>query len=362
VALAAVGLIGTYRYWESYYEHRGFATVAFLPHAHPGHRHRIEFYSAALHREADYYVYLPPGYPAPGRRYPAYYLLHGSPGRPQVYYGIASMGTRMDNLISLHAMRPMILVLPDARIGGSAFSDSEWANTPAGAYESYLLEVVRDVDTRFAAIPSRGARVVAGFSMGGYGAVNVALHHPEVFGNVQSWSGYYRQSRTGVFAGAGRASLAYNSPLDFVRRDHALLHRFPTRFFLFTGRDDNLSPQLAPMADALAAAGATVSYALYHGGHDWQLWHAHLDQMLRLASADATTPLRRHGRAPGSRRARFLTPGVVPIPHGLGRHRPSLGPSLLPGAIQRTLHPRARARHHRRHRRRAPAIRFVNLA
>ena len=44
------------------------------------------------------------------------------------------------------------------------------------------------------------------------------------------------------------------------------------RAFLFIGRDDDSSPQTEPMAQALAARGAQVSYALYHGGHDWQLW------------------------------------------------------------------------------------------
>ena len=165
------------------------------------------------------------------------------------------MGVRMDNLISLHRMRPMILVFPDGRIGGSTYSDSEWANTRSGAYESYVLDVVRDVDARFATIAARGARVIAGFSMGAYGATNIALHHPEVFGNLQSWSGYYVETRTGVFAGAGRATLAYNSPLHYVHRLRRSLRADPLRAFLFTGRDDNSSPQLEPMARALAAAG-----------------------------------------------------------------------------------------------------------
>ncbi len=309
-----VGLLGAYSYWESYYEHRGFATVAFLPQAHPGQRRTVDFYSPALHREADYYVYLPPRYDPSRERYPVYYLLHGSPGRPEVFYGIASMGVRMDNLLSLHRMRPMILIFPDGRIGGSAYSDSEWANTRSGAYESYVLDVVHDVDARFATIANRRARVIAGFSMGGYGATNIAVHHPDVFANLQSWSGYYVQTRTGVFAGAGPAALTYNSPLDYVRRLRRALHADPLRAFLFTGRDDNDSPQLEPMARALAAAGASVRYALYHGGHDWQLWHAHLNQLLILASRDVREPLR-----PGSGRARSLTPGVIPIPHGTGR-------------------------------------------
>jgi hypothetical protein len=80
------------------------------------------------------------------------------------------------------------------------------------------------------------------------------------------------------------------------------------------------------MAQALAAAGASVSYALYRGGHDWQLWHAHLNQMLILASQDTSAqPVRGRGTAQN------LTPGVVPIPHGQGR-RAHRGAAARPAA------------------------------
>jgi enterochelin esterase-like enzyme len=187
LALAVTGLLGAFSYWESYYQHRGFTEVAYLPHARKGRHLTVHFYSTALHREADYLVYLPPGYYRARRRYPVYYLLHGSPGRPQVFYAIANLNIRMDNLISQHRMRPMILVYPDGRIGGSTYSDSEWANTPSGDYESYVIDVVRNVDQRFATIASRRDRVIAGFSAGAYGATNITLHHLSVFGNLQSW-------------------------------------------------------------------------------------------------------------------------------------------------------------------------------
>lgn len=314
LALLGTGLSGAYSYWESYYQHRGFAPVALVAGARKGRLVKVHFQSRALGRVADYYAYLPPVYDAAARRYPVYYLLHGSPGRPDAYLAIAHLGTRLDNLIAEQRMRPMILIFPDGRIGGSTFSDSEWANTPVGNFESYVLEVVRDVDRRFATIAHRGARVIAGFSAGGYGATNVALHNLPVFGNLQSWSGYYRASRHGVFAHATAAQLANNSPLDYVRALRRQLAVDPLRAFLFVGRDDDVSPQTEPMAHTLAARGASVSYALYHGGHDWQLWHAHLNQMMILASADVSKPLRH-----GSGRAGTLTPGVAPIPSGAGR-------------------------------------------
>ena len=314
--LGVVGLVGAYSYWESYYQHRGFATVAFLPHAGRGRLQTVHFYSRALHRMADYIVYTPPGYHTGRERYPVYYLLHGSPGRPVVFLDIAQLPVRMDNLIAQHRMRPMILVFPDGRIGGSTYSDSEWANTPSGNFASYVINVVRDVDHRFRTRANRRDRVIAGFSAGAYGATNIALQHVKTFASLQSWSGYYVETRSGAFANADPATLRANSPLDYVARLRATIAANPVRAFLFVGRDDDDSPQTEPMAKALAAAGGVVTYALYRGGHDWQLWHAHLTQMLILASRDTSEPL---PRARGA--ARSLTPGVLPIPNGKGRHR-----------------------------------------
>ena len=300
------GLIGAYSYLENYYLHRGFATPARLARAGAGRLFTVHFYSSALDRRTDYLVYLPADY-GPPRRYPVFYLLHGLPGRPLAFTVIGNIEVRLENLISQRRMAPMILVFPDGRINGSQFSDSEWANTPSGRFESYVLGVVQDVDRRFATLPRRQDRVIAGLSAGAYGAINITLHHLGVFASAQVWSGYFTQTRSGVFAHATKAELAYNSPIDYVRTLRARLAADPLRAFLFVGRGDSASRQIVPMARALKAQGANISYAIYPGGHDWQLWNARLDQMLVLASRDVGQPLHHPGRRrqlPGARAER----------------------------------------------------------
>ncbi len=250
-----------------------------------GHLYLETFYSEGLHRRADYMIYLPPGYSAT-LRYPVYYLLHGMPGQPHVFVTLANMDIRLDTLLAEHRIRPMILVFPDGRINGNVQSDSEWANTPSGSFESYVVDVMHNVDASFSTIPSRTARVIAGFSSGAYGAVNIALHHLADFGAVQAWSGYYLQTRTGVFARASRAALSYNSPLVYVRGLGRALARYPIKVYLFIGRDDGSSSQQTPMARALSVRGTTVGSAIYPGGHQWGVWYPRLDQMLELASRD----------------------------------------------------------------------------
>jgi len=288
-ALLAVGVSGAYSYGHNYSLHRGFATLVQLPRAGTGRLEAVRFYSPALRRNAGYLVYLPPHY-SPRRHYPVYYLLHGMPGQPKVFVDIANMDVRLDNQLSLGRARPMILVYPDGRIGGSVFSDSEWANTPSGAFEGYVIEVMHDVDQRFATIAHRQDRIIGGFSSGAYGAINIALHHLTDFANVQTWSGYFTQTRTGVFARASQAALAYNSPIRYVGRSGHALARYPLRVYMFVGRDDGSSWQQLPMAGALRAAGADVQYRFYPGGHDWSVWYPRLNQMLDLASQDVAHP------------------------------------------------------------------------
>ena len=288
-ALLAAGLSGAYSYGQNYSLHRGFETLVQLARAGTGRLEAVQFYSTALHRDAGYIVYLPPHY-SPSRHYPVYYLLHGMPGQPKVFVDIANMNVRLDNQLSLGRARPMILVYPDGRMGGSVFSDSEWANTPSGAFESYVIEVMHNVDQRFATIARRQDRIIGGFSSGAYGAINIALHHLSDFANVQTWSGYFTQTRTGVFAQASRATLAYNSPIQYVGRRDLAVARYPLRVYMFVGRADGSSRQQLPMARALQAAGAEVRYRFYPGGHDWSVWYPRLNQMLDLASKDVADP------------------------------------------------------------------------
>ncbi|HSC04288.1 MAG TPA: alpha/beta hydrolase-fold protein [Solirubrobacteraceae bacterium] len=299
-AITVAGLSGAYSYGRDYWLHRGFTTLVQLHRAGTGRLESVTFYSRALHRNADYLVYLPPHYSA-RHRYPVYYLLHGMPGQPKVFVDIANMDVRLDNQLSLGRARPMILVYPDGRIGGSVFSDSEWANTGSGRFESYVIEVMNNVDHRFATLPYRADRVIAGFSAGAYGAINIALHHPADFGNVQTWSGYFVQTPTGVFAHAGRAALAYNSPIEYIGRLGHALARYPLRVFIFTGRQDGDSRQQPAMVAALRADGAQVQARTYPGGHDWSVWYPRLNEMLDLASQYAAHPLRAGRFLPGRR-------------------------------------------------------------
>ena len=137
-------------------------------------------------------IYLPRDYATSNARYPVAFVLAGFTGRGITFLNDAPWGEtiaeRMDRLIAQGKARPMILVMPDCftRLGGS-----QYLNSPAiGRYEDHVVqELVAFVDSRYSTLADRDHRAVVGKSSGGYGAVMLAMRHPETFGIMASHSG-----------------------------------------------------------------------------------------------------------------------------------------------------------------------------
>jgi S-formylglutathione hydrolase FrmB len=63
--------------------------------------------------------------------------------------------------------------------------------SPGNGWETFVTrDLVRAIDARYRTIPDGTARGLAGLSEGGYGALNIGLHHPGEFDLLESWSGY----------------------------------------------------------------------------------------------------------------------------------------------------------------------------
>src|SRR5581483_9834151 len=92
-------------------------------------------------------------------------------------------------------------------------------------------------------VPSRRGRAIGGLSEGGYGALNIAFHHPDEFGVIESWSGYMSADNIPAIFSGRRALLAYNSPAAYLPRIAAVLRRNGTYVWFYTGRRDPLLKQ-----------------------------------------------------------------------------------------------------------------------
>jgi S-formylglutathione hydrolase FrmB len=108
---------------------------------------------------------------APERRYPVVYFLHGFDESPTQLAG----WPRVEG-----GDREVIVV---ALQGQNALHGSFYVNSAVtGRFEDWVAqEAVAAVDARYRTVADRDARGLCGFSMGGFGAVNLALRHPDVF-------------------------------------------------------------------------------------------------------------------------------------------------------------------------------------
>lgn len=290
-AWVAAGVLGTATYANDYYLYRGFAPPKTPTGIPQGRLVKDHFYSRALNQRRSYLAYLPPGYAsaaAHGRRLPVLYLLHAPPGRADGYVLAGALNARTDVLIAQRRIKPMIIVMPYGKSGRFG-NDTEWANTPSGRYESFVMDTVRAVDGRYSTRADRTGRAVGGLSEGAYGATNIALHHPRAFSAFESWSGYFEQTPTLPFAGASPAALRANSPSAYIGALSPKLHRLPMRAFLYAGtRDGYPRAKMRSFAGQLTVAGVRATYAVYPGGHTWKLWRAQLPHMLEFASSSFT--------------------------------------------------------------------------
>ncbi len=137
-------------------------------------------------------VYVPRALDGGVARVPAVYFLHGFTGSARGWANVApfqpSVPERLDALVAGGALPPLLGVFVD---GWTALGGSQWVNSAAtGRYRDYLArDVVSFVDGRFPTVARAAARAVVGKSSGGYGALVMGAHHPDVFGHVASHSG-----------------------------------------------------------------------------------------------------------------------------------------------------------------------------
>jgi len=223
---------------------------------------RITYPSHALGWTDTYLVYLPPGYAAAGtRRYPVLYLLHGDTQPASSFLRLGLQAT-LDRLIRTRAIAPMIAVMLQAD-----GLPNNWRNTSGPRYADYVDEVARVTDAALRTIPERASRGIAGYSMGGFGAMEIALSRLSEYSVVESWEGFF------------------NNLSHQLAVDRPLLAHMPLHALVWGGLQDTIasSAEDAPWAAAMRAAGADATSAAYPGGHTFGPLEAHLAQMLTFA-------------------------------------------------------------------------------
>lgn len=130
-------------------------------------------------------IYLPPGYDADkAKRYPTIYLLHGIFGGYQEWLAEgADVPAILDRLIAAGEMPEAIVVMPN---GGNRLGGGFYRNSPvSGNWADYIADdLVGFVDQSYRTLARPQSRAITGHSMGGYGAIHLAMTRPGLFSVV----------------------------------------------------------------------------------------------------------------------------------------------------------------------------------
>jgi S-formylglutathione hydrolase FrmB len=289
-------------------------------------------WSQALGARKGIVVYLPPSYATnPSRRYPVAYYLHGVGGDETNWTRVGRIDRTMDSLVAA-GMPEMIIAMPDGddswyatydvlldaagcrRMlgrGGNAEADCvAWPH-----YDDYIAyDVVRHVDAKYRTLAAREHRALGGLSMGGYGAVMLAVEYPSEFAAAASHSGtlWMREfapppltaklshgvtdstamasfgqryaARLRVIFGADSAGWFSRDPAAVIARSLTGRGARPgaqlPALYADGGTDDPFLAQSRAFRDAMAAQGVPLEYHEAPGGHDWVYWSANVRESL----------------------------------------------------------------------------------
>jgi enterochelin esterase-like enzyme len=258
--------------------------------------------SATLGHEIEYQLYLPPGYATDGSvRYPVVYLLHGRGDKQAAW---TTIKPDLDRLIAAGRIPAIIAIMPDApssrRAGyyiDSQFTGSTDGRLPAGeAVETaYTKDLIAHVDSTYPTRPDRAGRIVAGYSMGGYGALRYALAHSELFGAaiVLSPAVYLPlpppDSSTREFGAFGKGAAIFDEVVYTALNYPAAIPAFrakglPLAMFIAVGDDEHALADPAQAAHDLdyeahtlynrvrRVPGINAQLRVVNGGHNWDTW------------------------------------------------------------------------------------------
>ncbi len=248
--------------------------------------------SKLMGRDMPYRVIFPKDYSVDYRvktesRYPVIYLLHGLTGH-------FTNWTEKTKVADYAAAYGVIIVTPEGDNGW--YSDS--VSTLNDKYESYIMqELIPEIDTKYRTLADRDHRMIAGLSMGGYGAIKFGLKYPDKFSLIGSFSGAlgaagWTQKNAGTIAismdsvfGADESSSARKANDVFAMIREITPEKVKALPYIYEacGTDDFLIQNNRDFMALMLEKKIPHEYRQHPGGHDWVFWDDQVREFLALA-------------------------------------------------------------------------------
>src|SRR3954464_13350866 len=257
--------------------------------------------SKVLHRPVRYCALLPPSFDDPAskqRKYPILYYLHGRGDNEQTLINTGSWSL-IEDLRKQKKIGDFVVVTPQ---GGNSFYVNS-ANGKERYSDFFLHEFMPYIEAKYRIERTRESRGLAGFSMGGYGALRFAFAYPELFGSVSAQSAALLDEpptalNSAIRAGEPQAlmmaqvfgnpiSAAHweqTSPFSLAKKNPAAIRKLHI-YFDCGDRDDFGFDRGARMLDQqLTGESVSHEFHLYPGGHDLAYLLAHVGASIEFHS------------------------------------------------------------------------------
>ena len=252
------------------------------------------FQSRLLGRELRYGVYVPPSYNAsPAKKYPVLYFLHGLFEDETRWSSRGQTDQIMNRMIAEGKIGEFVVAVP---FGGTSF----YTNLRDGSekWEDVIVtEFVPIIESAYRVNASRLTRGISGTSMGGYGALKIAMKHPDLFGSASAHSAVLLEDLSAAKVSGGRLQrlqalfdrvygiskdLTYwdaNNPM-MLARDTKKLNGLKLYFDCGTEDEYGFEVGARQLDEMLTKAGYPHEAHLYPGHHGWDYAMQHTNESL----------------------------------------------------------------------------------
>ncbi len=254
--------------------------------------------SKTLGHDMPFLIYLPDGYQAGRLHYPVLYLLHGAGGNERSWLDMGHIKEKADRLVAKGTIPPALIVMPGCAGCWWVDGAKEKAET------AFWSDLVPAIDLRYRTIATRGGRLVAGLSAGGYGAVRFALRHSESLAAVAALSPAIYTDTVPQLS-AARTQPPFLGPDGKFSQDRwdqlnypKLLDQYfdnpnPVPFYLVSADGDKfgIAFETALLFKRLfQRQPEKVELRVVDGDHSWKVWEAAIDNAMEYLFRYADRP------------------------------------------------------------------------
>lgn len=247
--------------------------------------------SKVLTREISYRVILPDIYQKfPKKKFPVMYLLHGR-------FGHFNDWTDFTDIEDYARGFDFVVIMPE---GGAQSWYTNSVKNPQDKYETYFFdELMPEVQKNFRVINAPEGNVIAGLSMGGFGAFKYAMKRPFAFLLAGSFSGALdgNQRLKGNPMWSQSIDDAFGAPDSEERKSNdlfSMLQQMPAEkgapfLYFVCGTEDSQITSNEKFAVIAASLHVPHEYRQRPGKHDWEFWDAAIKEFLPIAAARVTS-------------------------------------------------------------------------